>query len=63
MAQQFFDEIGDTKEGLLSFFSKHFPDVIPLVGEDRLVADYFKNPKLPLVSIKVINSNPNSEQG
>lgn len=63
MAQRFFDEIGDTKEGLLSFFNKHFPDVIPLIGEDKLVEDYFKNPKLPLISIKVINPSPNSEQG
>ena len=55
MAQRFFDEIGDTKEGLLSFFNKHFPDVVALIGEDQLVADYFKNPKLPLISIKVIN--------
>ena len=40
----FFDEIGDTKDGLLSFFNKHFADMFPLIGEDQLVADYFKDP-------------------
>lgn len=54
MPQRFFDEIGDTKEGLLAFFKKHFPDVISLIGEEKLVADYFRNSKLPLISIKVI---------
>ena len=53
MPERFFDEIGDTRAGLLSFFTKHFPDVIALIGEEKLVADYFRNSKLPLISIKV----------
>ena len=40
----FVDEIGDTKDGLLSFFNKHFADMFPLIGEDQLVADYLKDP-------------------
>ena len=53
MPERFFNEIGDTREGLLAFFNKHFPDVIPLIGEEKLVTDYFRNSKLPLISIKV----------
>ena len=53
MPERFFDEVGDTREGLLAFFNRHFPDVIPLIGEEKLVADYFRNSKLPLISIKV----------
>lgn len=52
MPERFFDEIGDTGEGLLAFFNRHFPDVIPLIGEEKLVTDYFRNSKLPLISIK-----------
>ena len=53
MPERFYDEIGETREGLLNFFNKHFPDVIPLIGEEKLVTDYFSNSKLPLISIKV----------
>jgi len=52
MPQRFFDEIGYTKEGLLSFFNKHFPDVLALIGEEKLIVDYFQNSRLPLISIK-----------
>ncbi|KAF8472754.1 hypothetical protein BDZ91DRAFT_834349 [Kalaharituber pfeilii] len=52
MPQKYFDEIGDTREGLLKFFNKHFPDVITLIGEEKLVEDYFRTSKLPLISIK-----------
>ncbi|KAF3936596.1 hypothetical protein ABW19_dt0207680 [Dactylella cylindrospora] len=37
---------------LLEFFKREFPDVIPLIGEDKLIADYLKNQKLPLISVK-----------
>ncbi|KAG0230049.1 kynurenine 3-monooxygenase, mitochondrial precursor [Actinomortierella wolfii] len=41
-----------TKDELLSFFRTHFADAIPLMGEEALVRDYFKNPKGSLVRIK-----------
>ena len=53
MPERFFDEIGDTREDLLAFFNEHFPDVITLIGEEKLVTDYFRNLKFPLISIKV----------
>lgn len=52
MPQRMFDEIGDSADRLIAFFEKHFPAVIPLIGRDRLIKDYFKNPKLPLISVK-----------
>jgi len=42
----------DTKEKLVSFFMKLFPDALPLIGEDRLVQEYFKNPTGSLMSLK-----------
>ncbi|KAF3918965.1 hypothetical protein ABW20_dc0108276 [Dactylellina cionopaga] len=39
-------------EALLEFFNREFPDVVALVGEDKLIADYLKNQKLPLISVK-----------
>jgi kynurenine 3-monooxygenase len=47
-----FDAI-KTEEDLLGFFESTFPDSVPLIGKDLLVADYFKNPKGALVSVKV----------
>lgn len=49
-----FDSI-KTKEMLLDFFQKYFPDSIPLIGEERLVKDFFKIRAQPLVAIKVSN--------
>jgi len=37
---------------LLAFFEANFRDAIPLIGVQRLVADYFSNKALPLVSVK-----------
>lgn len=37
---------------LLAFFEENFRDAIPLIGVQRLVADYFANKALPLVSVK-----------
>ena len=37
---------------LLAFFEENFRDAIPLIGQERLVADYFGNRALPLVSVK-----------
>ena len=44
-----------TPEDLLSFFQREFPDSLPLIGEKKLVADFFRNPKSPLMSIKVLH--------
>lgn len=42
----------DTSETLLAFFQKYFPDSIELIGEEKLVNDFFKATPSPLVSIK-----------
>lgn len=47
-----------TADELLAFFGEHFPDAIPLIGEKRLVDDYFRAIPQHLVSIKVRKSNP-----
>jgi len=52
MPEDMFKQI-NSPESLLKFFYEEFPDVVPLIGEDKLVADYLKNSKLPLISLKV----------
>ena len=42
-----------TPSELLSFFRSHFADSIPLIGEDRLVRDFFAVKASSLISIKV----------
>ena len=42
-----------TPEDLIAFFQREFPDSIPLIGEKKLVSDFFANPKTALMSIKV----------
>jgi kynurenine 3-monooxygenase len=42
-----------TKEEVLEFFETYFPDAIPLIGKERLIADYLKNEKGSLMTIKV----------
>ena len=42
----------ETEEDLLAFFVKHFADSVSLIGVERLVCDYFKNPVGQLVSVK-----------
>lgn len=42
----------ETEEDLLAFFMKHFEDSVAMIGVERLVQDYFKNPTGNLVSIK-----------
>lgn len=51
MPYQKFDELTDASS-LLAFFSTHFADSIPLIGKDRLVADFLANPAPSLVSVK-----------
>lgn len=41
-----------TADELLDFFQEHFPDAIPLIGEKRLVDDYFRAIPQHLVSVK-----------
>ena len=41
-----------TREDCIGFFEVHFPDVIELIGKDRLVDDFNTNPTSPLVSVK-----------
>jgi len=52
MPESMFSSI-KTPEDLLNFFQLHFPDSISLIGEEKLIADFFKNPKSSLMSIKV----------
>lgn len=54
MGESQFDGIGNSKDKLLEFFRTNFEDVVELVGEQRLVEQYFANPRLPLISIKVL---------
>ncbi|KAF4523013.1 hypothetical protein B566_EDAN007443 [Ephemera danica] len=42
----------DTPTALLAFFQQHYSDAVPLLGEDRLVRDFFATKPSPLVSIK-----------
>jgi kynurenine 3-monooxygenase len=43
-----------TSEDLVACFERDFPDAIPLIGKEKLVSDFFKNPKSSLMSIKVL---------
>ncbi|BFZ63105.1 kynurenine 3-monooxygenase, mitochondrial precursor [Saitoella coloradoensis] len=51
MPQVMFDALTTPAE-LLAFFEKEFPDAVGYIGKDRLVHEFFRNPKEPLVSIK-----------
>lgn len=53
MEESRFDAIGKSRERLLEFFIANFEDVVELVGEEKLVEQYFTNPRLPLISVKV----------
>merc|ERR1719411_1799152 len=37
---------------LITFFEDNFPDSIPLIGEDRLLSEFFANKALPMVTVK-----------
>lgn len=47
-----FDKLNNESE-LMSFFNEYFRDVVPLIGCERLVADFFKMKPQYLVQIKV----------
>ncbi|CAH3024431.1 unnamed protein product [Porites evermanni] len=40
------------KEDVIDFFNALFPNFVQLMGEERILEDFFKNPVLPMVSIK-----------
>jgi len=42
-----------TREALLSFFTEHFPDLLRLIGEEKLVKQFFEKEPQTLISIKV----------
>ena len=42
-----------TPQDLITFFQREFPDSIPLIGQEKLISDFFANPKTALMSIKV----------
>jgi kynurenine 3-monooxygenase len=48
-----FSEI-TTPDELLAFFRKYFPDSIKLIGEERLIKDFFKIKPQPLIMVKVM---------
>lgn len=41
-----------SSQDLLKFFNIYFPDSIPLIGEERLVRDFFKIPAQYLMAVK-----------
>lgn len=51
MPYKYFDEM-KTKESVLSFFAKHFPDSIDKLGPEQLVKEFFENPLSSFISIK-----------
>ncbi|XP_048479642.1 kynurenine 3-monooxygenase [Plutella xylostella] len=42
----------DSEETLLDFFTKYFPDSIPLIGRKRLVEDFLGGSPSPLLAVK-----------
>ncbi|XP_068752463.1 kynurenine 3-monooxygenase-like [Montipora capricornis] len=46
-----FDEM-ETKEDVLDFFQTEFPDFLALMGEEKLVEEFFRNPTSPMISVK-----------
>ncbi|XP_018397734.1 PREDICTED: kynurenine 3-monooxygenase [Cyphomyrmex costatus] len=41
-----------TRDSLLSFYIEHFPDLLRLIGEEKLVEQFFKKKPQTLISIK-----------
>jgi len=42
-----------TREALLSFYTEHFPDLLRLIGKEKLVEQFFEKEPQTLISIKV----------
>ncbi|KAK9451847.1 uncharacterized protein V1518DRAFT_409705 [Limtongia smithiae] len=51
MPQANFDDIVYPLD-VVDFFKSYFPDVVPLIGEENLVKQFFQNPKGSLMSVK-----------
>ena len=51
----------DSRDKSLTWFSKHFPDALRLIREEKLLNDFEKNPRGSLISIKVLTSLPGYE--
>src|SRR5205814_5538227 len=45
-----------TPQDLITIFQHEFADSIPLIGQEKLISDFFANPKTALISIKVFVS-------
>lgn len=43
----------NTPERLLQFYREQFPDALQLIGEEKLVRDFFQTSPKTLISIKV----------
>jgi kynurenine 3-monooxygenase len=56
MPFQMFEDI-KTDDQLMAFFKEHFNDAIPLIGEASLKADFFRNPRGSLVTVKASPHN------
>jgi len=59
MPTETFNAITD-EAALLAFFRENFRDSIQLIGKENLVNDFFRNPALPLVSVKCFPYNVGS---
>lgn len=51
MPYAIFDSI-QTEEDIIAFFEREFPDSIPLIGREKIISDYKKNPVGDLISVK-----------
>jgi len=43
----------DSREAILVWFRRYFPDAFALIGEHNLIEDFERSPRSPLISIKV----------
>ena len=51
MPYTIFDNI-QNEEDIMAFFEREFPDSIPLIGREKIISDYKKNPVGDLISVK-----------
>ncbi|KAL4714148.1 hypothetical protein ACJJTC_008502 [Scirpophaga incertulas] len=51
----------DSEDKLISFFKEYFPDSLPLIGEKKLIEDFFGGSPSPLVSVKCRPYNVNGK--
>lgn len=47
------DRLRDPGE-ILAWFRSYFPDAVGLIGEKKLIEDFIRNPRSPLICTKVI---------